>query len=492
MNELNIIYKAILQALGTVIKDNDRIMLKIDSTEIPMTLDEMDVYLPTDNALSNQPDQKVFFHPACESIISRETEIFKIVRRLMGLQLLIAFKKIPVVLAQVANKKSKRSQSESVYQLLEPLRTAKKENLREMENLFGAMEVEYGNDNVDKRIIHFEIIKGGKSRDGEKVYYRCKPSFPFYNEMARRIARNEGQDGKTRMDLFGVSLSLDSLLLAAHVFEAVFPGVNDPEMYQAEQIRQEAARFSVICNCYALVCNDLNRIQSLFRADFDKVGLYNLDISFTTPLESIGDHWRLIPPLPYNDQAGADNSSAVSVNNHQMVSSLMNTQTVQHQQAPVGVQGGPNIQTNFMGQPTQQQVQGSAQDGFRANVMAELAPGETWLGVTFDQSTSNWLHQIQSPTAGVYVKRYSSFGNFLSREYPTTTGMGAMMGFPGMPGMGGMGGMNPMMAGMNPIMQQMMMANAYRQAAAPTSPSGGQVVYPNAVVSSGNDSETCY
>lgn len=463
MNELNLIYKAILQAWGVDVKADSRIMLSLDGTDHPITLDEMDVYLPTDDALGRDSDTRVYFHPACESIISRESEIFKIIRRLAGFHLLVNFKKYPPVLFDIANRKGKKALNNERNDLLEPLRNFKQDYRREVAKLFESMEVEFGpGDTIDKRFVHFDVVKGGKSRHTHnKVYYRVKPTFPFYNEMVRKLARNEGSSESMQLDVCGEKVSYRSLQVAVHLFKSILPGVDDPESYEVEQSTAEAARFIAFCNSYLLVANDMNRVQGFFRQDFDKVGVYNLETAFGEVLENLAETYRLVPPMAYNSVASAESAATVNVNTHQRVANIVSSTSQSY---------GQPEQVTIVQQPSiNHQVTATAADGFKSKVMLEMQPGETWVGMTIDPSTNQFLHQFQT-ASGILVKRYSQQGNCIAREFSNP--MNTSMMNPMMMMMGGMGGLNA-----NQI-QQLQMMKMYSNALG-SQPTGTGVVTPS-------------
>lgn len=449
MNELNKLYAAIMRTWNAVYDDNGKLELELDGNRYPITLDGMNVYLPFNEALEMDTSDMVFFHPACESIISKETEIFRIIRKLSSLQLLTHFKKFAPVLFDVANKKAKRGLRNDLLERIEVIKSAKASHRKEVAALFDHMAVEMEDDNLDRRFIHFDIKRGGRSKlTGDKIYYSCKPTFPFYNELVRRLTRTEGEAANRPVKILGKEFSRGALVVAEEIFRFVLPGVEDPLAYEQEQTSAEAARFSVLVNVYVALISDMNNLQNTFRAEFDKVGVYEIDTSFTTMLEDIDVIYKQVPPMPYNSQSSGADSARAEIQTHQMVSGLMNqtsqTNTVTQNVTP----------TNHIGAMTTEQVPGDGGNGFAALVQASLLPGETWVGVTQDPMSGQYIHTIQTPNGPAQI-RYTRQGNFLSKE---STMMGNMMM---------MGGMTPygynmtqaqyaaMMAGnLNPAIQQ--------------------------------------
>lgn len=427
MNELNKVYKAVLKSWHTEIKDNKKLVLSLDGTEFPIRLDDQDIFLPTEDLLDQNTNGVVFFHPACESIISKETDIFKIIRRIVGFSLLVDFKKFTPVLFDVANKKSKKTMRNAVVEVMEKLKACKTNTRKEVASIMESIEVEINQEKeIDARFIHFDIKRGGRSKlTRDKLYYSCKPTFPFYNELSKRIARTEGQADNRTVALFGKEYSRGALVIAEEIFRFVIPGVDDPALYEQEQMNAEAARFCVLVNTFGAIASDFNSCQSMFRHDFDKAGVYEIDLSYLTDIESIENFYRQIPPLPYNTQSQKEPES----NNSSLINQMSNFTSQPTSGYTEVTTGAINHQTMSSNDNT----------GHVNEVKAMLMPHEVWLSCRKDPATGKFIHTIQAPD-GYAMINMSAAGNFLSKEK-----MGGMM--PGM--MGGM--MDP-----NTMQQQML------------------------------------
>ncbi|UVD32269.1 hypothetical protein [Vibrio phage phiKT1028] len=410
MNELNKLYVAITKTWNGVHDEDGKLSIELDGSHYPIRLDNMDVYLPFVSALESDTAEKVFFHPACESIISKETEIFRIIRKMAGLQILTHFKKFAPVLFDISNKKAKRGLRNDLLERIEVLKTAKANQRKEVIQIFDHMNVEMeADDNVDRRFVHFDIKRGGRSKlTGDKIYYSCKPIFPFYNELVRRLTRTEGEAANKPVKILGKEFTRGALVVAEEIFRFVLPGVEDPLAYEQEQTSAEAARFCVFVNTYVSMIGDMNNLQNTFRADFDKVGVYEIDTSFTTSLEDIDVIYKQVPPMPYNSQSSGNTDVQTEVQTHQMVGNLMNqTSHVTPNVTPSSV---PVNQNTAALDPAS-----NAANGFVNEVKATLLPGETWIGVTQDPLTGHFVHSIQTMQGPIQI-RYSRQGNFLSKE----------------------------------------------------------------------------
>ena len=94
MNKLNKLYEAMLKSWGVSFTEDYALMLNMGGVEVPVKVDDKQTYLPTSENLNGMTIGKVFFHPACESIMSKETEIFKVIRKLTAAKIYSTFQPI--------------------------------------------------------------------------------------------------------------------------------------------------------------------------------------------------------------------------------------------------------------------------------------------------------------------------------------------------------------------------------------------------------------
>ena len=120
MNELNKLYKAMWESWNGGIEADAKMFISIGGTKIPVSIDEMSIYMPYSEVLDGNVMNKIFFHPACENIVSKETEIFKVIRKASVMRLLTDFRNYPLVLIGVAKTgTTKRSWKQNILDILE-------------------------------------------------------------------------------------------------------------------------------------------------------------------------------------------------------------------------------------------------------------------------------------------------------------------------------------------------------------------------------------
>lgn len=418
MNELNRLYEAVLLALGCKIDTHHKVTVSVTGKEYPLRIDGRDLYLPVSEAL-NDASNKVYFHPTCESIVSKETEVFKLLRRLAGLRLMSIFREmIPTLFDIAAKSKDKKSWNQAVYNVISPLVGIKKNVKDDVLNLLTKLNIET-EDNVDNRFIHFKITKGGKGLAGERVYYKAKPSFPLYDILVRELARTEGQPKNSSVSVNNYSVCREAIEVTVHLFRAILPMVNNPDNEERDALIPVAARFTALMYCFAAVSEQLNRAQNMFRGDFDKKGIYGIDISWEETLEEIPEFYRQVPELDYNShnvyKEGDQQNMALGSGFGDMF--MINSSTT--------TQSTGMITNTTNGEDRIQMI-----NGMQFNMkVPQMINGDRYTGKSeVDLFTNRIKHYAMNAMNQMVVYICSQMGNLLHQEAPQQNyGMGQQM-----------------------------------------------------------------
>lgn len=302
MNKLNKLYKAILESLGCSIKSDYSVVMVHNGNEYEVKVDSKQVYLPVNDALNVVDLKRAFFHPACESIASKETEMDKVLRKLITSSLYFSFRPIADVLFKVAAKKSSKTLSSNLVELLAPLRSADKEVMEEVVDLVKRISMSTEYEGVDTRIVALTIQRGGKTDNDEHIYYRCKPSFPFYDELVRVINQNSqlALEPKTKIIFGDQKYSYQAAQCVALIFEIAIPSVLNPSRAEAVSITQTAARMCAMLRSFGYIANEINTIIGKFRKEFDTIGVYGVELGWVEELDNLPEISTLVPPMEYN------------------------------------------------------------------------------------------------------------------------------------------------------------------------------------------------
>lgn len=405
MNELNRLYESILQALGCKISEQGKVTLLMLGKEYPLRIDGRDLYLPISEALAGNTNEKVYYHPTCESIVSKETEVFKLNRRLAGIRLMSVFRSMIPILFDISSRKEKKSWAQAVYDVISPLSTLKKSVKDEVLDVLGRMNVEV-EDGVDNRFIHFKVTKGGKGEANERVYYKAKPSFPLYDVLVRELARSEGQPKNTTVKVNNFSISREAIEIVVHLFRSIIPAVNNPDGCEYDANIPIAARYTAFMNCFGAICEQINRAQNMFRGEFDKKSIYVINLSWQEMMEEIPEFYRQVPELDYNSHNvyKEGEQSAILGGNLDNLLSITSTQVAQPGQVVQGqvVQQGDQIRNI-----------GGEEYNFK---IPEMLYGDRYLRSEVNTATQRVHHYAMDMQNQMVRYVCSRMGNFLQRE----------------------------------------------------------------------------
>lgn len=454
MNKLNKLYEAMLKSWGVTFTEDYALMLNMGGVEVPVKVDDKQTYLPTSENLNSVTIGKVFFHPACESIMSRETEIFKVIRKLTSAKIYSTFQPIFEVIVNIAGKKSGKTLNGKMLEQLEPFKNINKTVREEVINVIKMISIVMEDQGIDTRLINFSLIKGGKTDNDETAYYTATPSFPFYTELYRTVSQNEHLKASERISFNGVSVSMQALHLVIALFELALPAVNDPSRKKYSATSPDAARLIAYLHSYALVASDLNSLIGRFRKEFDGIGIYGIDLDWLEELDGIGDIKKLIPSLDYNNYNTTSAPETPASNGGTRISSY-------NPLAGIANTSSGNQQTS------------TTQHSGQAPRAPEAQANEVYQGCEYSQSNGIYEYKyLNTATGMVRVRRLAEDGRFISEDYQQPQ---QQMGMVNMNGM-----MMPNM--MTNMMMPNMMPNMVVGSGIPMFGVGGNNMAPNGFV----------
>lgn len=393
MNELNALYKAIVTSLGCIVKPEGEILFKVGEKEIPITINGNQMYLPLSEVLDGNVIGKVFFHPSCEHILSKETEVFKILRKMTVMSLLTRFTEIVPIIINVSKGTQKSNWRKNTLDILNPLKGVTQKQRTEILTLLSKATPVADKEGSDLRFIHFKMTKGGSrtSDSGDRVYYKTVPTFPYYNELVRLMARSEGQPDNTLIELNGNSFSLGSIKLMVHLLQSLIPATLSPDECQTESLKVTAARLISYLYCYIEIADQLNRVVNTFRSEFNKAGIYALDTNWVETIDSIEDIYTQVPVLDFNGHNTKEETTAVTGHigadyfNEASSQQQQNNQPQYHQQ-----QQQQQQQPQYQQQQQFQQNQ-NINDGFDRTV-PQMEAGHRYVKTEVDAINNRVIH----------------------------------------------------------------------------------------------------
>lgn len=398
MNQLNKLYEEMLKSWNCVIQPDYRLSLLMGGVETPIRVDDKDVYLGTNEVLNGITIGKVIFHPACESIMSKETEIFKVIRKLTAARLYQVVQPIAQVIFAVAGKKTGKSLPSKLVEALAPFKHASKEVRDDVLDLIKGIGIVLDADGIDNRLITFTMTKGGKDHNDNHIYYTATPAYPYYNELAKFLGQNPNKKPGDKVVFNKIKVHYEALLLVASLFELVFPSVTDPSQHSYSVTTADCARLISYLQSYALVASELNAFIGKFRKEFDAIGIYGVGLTWLAELENLPELKSLIPVMEYNNHNTAVETSRSAMNAmSDPYSSLMNTQRTVHDNAPVTAQPA---------------------NGGKAPA-PNPRPGEQFIGVDYLPNNGLYEFRYNQPGGMIRVATCTDDGCVMSETYTT-------------------------------------------------------------------------
>jgi hypothetical protein len=403
MNELNLIYQHMLESWNGTFNSEFQLFLNMGGEQHPVKVDQKKVFLATADNMNGVTIGKAFFHPACESIMSKETEIFKVIRKLTCAKIYSTFQPIAQVLFSVAGKKSGKTLTARMQEQLAPFKTATNELRTEAMEVIKGIGIVLEGTGIDNRLITWNVTKGGKDQDGRHIYYTASPTFPFYNELVRFLMKNEHATAGTRLTFNNTAATKEAYELVIHLLEMVFPCVVDTESANCYVTSPEAARLQAYLNSYIVVARGMNSLIGKFRKDFDSVGIYGIEVGWASDLERLGELKGLLPTLDYNNhQITRSGEPAPNTESNVRLQGLLNTESVVIQNYQQ-----PSYQQNY-------QQQGVVSQPATMPVKPSPKGNESYLGCRYLDHNGLFEYRYRQDTGLERVVVYSEDGRLIS------------------------------------------------------------------------------
>ena len=215
--KLTQLYTAILATAWAAPDANDRVFSKVigkgDNTSTPFKLGELQIVLPTQNAMRNfNASTDLLFNPLSENPVQGESAILEKIRRAISVRLNYVTAHVATSLLTLAVSVTEHSKlSPDQSELLSILRDATKTTFE----TFLRLQTAAIGEGPDRSFIRFYLRRGVKVR-GELYSRACITSFPLYEKLAaaedKRVSKKDAETLK-------------------RLFEFIFPNLDQPERY---------------------------------------------------------------------------------------------------------------------------------------------------------------------------------------------------------------------------------------------------------------------
>lgn len=288
-------YSGVLTAVGFEVLENGDVHINQLGVKKPMTIDGKLLILPTENNLRQGVGQnRIMFHPACESFIRKESPVQKVLRTAMSLRI----KSVTTVLLQflmdIASDVSKQqtlSPSQSQYLTeLAKVGTPTADTYKQLDQVLRKLS--------DNNKIIRNWVKVDQVLDGQKYLRVGMIDFPILAE------RDNGTN-----TIFGVKMSPKANKeIILKLVEYIFPNATVPGTYCYGTNDMSAPNLLAILKSYEYVATATNHIVELFREHLavypeleSGVDSLVIPLGWTEYLEQINKIRALVPKQEGNE-----------------------------------------------------------------------------------------------------------------------------------------------------------------------------------------------
>lgn len=253
----------------------------------PCTINNKRLVLPTkDHLRDGQWEDKVAFHPLSENLLRGESDVLKLLKRLVQFRTQTVIASLLQELADIAGKQSRHQElTPSQAKFLAYVPEANEKTIKMVAKII---------DRHFEKLFSIYLKRKGVVNDQE-VRRLAVATFPVYDDL---------QTKGSKVDDLDVGSAKVKRTIAA-LFEFVLPDIDEPMSYVAGSNSQVAPYFDALMTLHYRISKQLNGLVHRYRKHIDFHQALKTDLQFADELEEIGDLKDAIPPLVGNKGANA-------------------------------------------------------------------------------------------------------------------------------------------------------------------------------------------
>ena len=283
-NQLTQMYQAILATAWATPDENGRVFSKVigktEQTSTPFKLGELQIVLPTTQALRNfNASTDLLFNPLSENPVQGESAILEKIRRAISVRLNYVTAHVATSLLTLAVSVTEHSKLDpDQAELLSLLRDATKTTFETFLRLQSAAISE----GPDRSFIRFYLRRGAKVR-GEAYSRACITSFPLYEKIVssedKRVSKKDAETLK-------------------RLFEFIFPDINVPERYSFGSNSSVAPFTEAYLGGILELIACLNDVISRYKGFIENPDELMIEADWATELANIPSMLNMIRSVP--------------------------------------------------------------------------------------------------------------------------------------------------------------------------------------------------
>lgn len=337
VQELAKLYSTLLGAIGVEAKADGSLHQVLDGDEQPFIVKGLQVYLPTNEVVTNYNDSLAVFHPIGESLIKGESPMLQGLRSMaMRYLTFVILNTVDAVLSLAVDNSAVSQLNPSQIEWLKCANGADETTLKNWKSIMRRIDPTTPN-----RAITIFLKRGAELGDGHKFARIAIVNFNLYNELLERSNQ-----------VYGVRVRKSDINVLVNIFEAIFEHINVQDHYSRGSDSNVSPYLLAMIEAIDAVIKPLNKVNWMFRKPFKQLKSYDLhrEADFMKEFKNVMQYRDVLPFMPLND--GDDNERRDAQERAaEPIPPAAPPQAYQHPQATVTSHVPPQQQTAPITQP---------------------------------------------------------------------------------------------------------------------------------------------
>lgn len=284
-------YRELLGSCGLTQKEGNQGIF-FPGASVPVTIDKKTLVLPTDQVLKHyneEADEIQVFHPASESSIGKDSEVFNFLKKLYRISLSIDFQSLMIDTLKLAIDTTKQEKSTKAQRaVLTQLSNVDEKTISSLESIFDKNDI-----NGENKFIDFTMERGTEI-NGVKYNRVAVVHFPFWE--ALYTAKDKVYNVKLRKK--DIDTYLDLLGIIFREFDT--PSFREDFILEVGSNVKVAPSFHALTLAYLRVKDAMVNYFRPFDKVFTPINGTDYDNKWRAGLDDLGTFRTLIPSFPGN------------------------------------------------------------------------------------------------------------------------------------------------------------------------------------------------
>lgn len=282
MSKMNEFYKGVLSAGGLKVTDENYVSVVAGDVELPFTVDQKRLILPTQELQRRPPENTVFFHPLRENAHQVESPVMSRFRHAVTVNMNYLIQHLMADLMSIAASPALHTNFGSTQlAFLDNLPGNDAKSYSRAAETFASIIKGMDIKNTAKAFVNIFLKR--RAKVGDKEYSRgAIVSFPLYEEFVRAGAATAKDDKK----VFGVTVSNKDREIMMAVMRCILPHIDTKGHYDVGSDSNLAPYLCALLEAYLKLIDPITAMAQDFHEFISKPALYEINEGW---VETFGD-----------------------------------------------------------------------------------------------------------------------------------------------------------------------------------------------------------